>query len=86
MRDFLNGILTFIGSTSLTDVEFEGLTIESYGYDQETYQALADVLEARESISTLQDRLVSYFEAKGVSVVANETGKTNIFIGAVLEY
>ena len=86
MRDFLNGILTFIGSTSLTDEEFDALTIESYGYDQATYQALAHVLEARESISTLQDRLVSYFEAKGVSVTANETGKSNIFIGAVLEY
>ena len=86
MRAFLNGILTFIGAESLTDVEFDALTIESYGYDQDTYQALASILEARESVSAMQDRLIGYFKAKGFDVVANDVANSNVFIGAALEY
>ncbi len=84
MRDFLNAILVFIGATSLTDLEFDGLSIDSAAYNEATYTALAQVLEARESVSDLQDKLVAYFAAKGVSVTALNTGKSNIFLGAVL--
>lgn len=85
MRDFLNGILTFIGTASLTDVEFDALTITSYGYDQATYDALYFVLDDREAVSSLKDRLTAYFTAKGVSLsTTTDPGKTNIFVGSVL--
>ena len=87
MRDWLNAILSFIGATSLTDEEYEGidtdlLTVQTY--DQASYDALANVLEVREAVSTQQDRLVSFYAAKGVNVTANDTGKSNIYLGDVL--
>lgn len=86
MRAFLNGILTFIGSTSLTDDEFDSIDLESAGYDQPTFAALSLILESRESVSDMQNRLKLFFQAKGVTVsdVVPE-GKTNIYIGDVLE-
>lgn len=85
MRSFLNGILTFIGAESLTDLEYDSITLVDQDYDQATYDALALILENREAISTMQDRLIGYFKAKGVDVAANDTGKSNIYIGSVLE-
>lgn len=85
MRDFLDAILDFIGAESLTDDEFAGIDIALPIYDQATYDALAAVLEAREVVSTMQERLVNYFTAKGVSVTAADVGKSHIYIGSVLE-
>jgi hypothetical protein len=87
LRDFLNAILVFIGSTSLTDVEFDGIDGElAYGYNQATYSALSLVLDSRESVSSLQDRLKYFFQSKGVTVSeVVPAGKTNIYIGDVLE-
>lgn len=84
MRDFLDAILAFIGAESLTDLEFDGVTVEIPIYDQDTYDALAEILEAREAISSTQERLVAYYKARGVEVTANSTAKTNIFLGADL--
>lgn len=85
MRDFLDAILAFIGSSSLTDDEFDALTISSYGYDQETYEALAAVLEGRSASSTLTDRLKYFFLSKGVEVAEAETeARSNIYIGDAL--
>lgn len=84
MRAFLNGILAFIGATSLTDIEFTSLPIDSAAYNADTYNALSGVLSSRESVSGLQDKLVAYFKVKGVDVVPAKTGKSNIFVGAVL--
>ena len=86
MRDFLNSILQFIGTTTLTDEEYEATgTLVGLDYTQEHYDALAGVLASRESVSNLQEKLVAYFAAKGTSVVAASTGKSNILIGLVLE-
>lgn len=84
MRDFINAILAFIGAASLSDDEFNGLTIESADYDQATYEAVLAVLVARESVSEITDRLANYFKAKGVSITTGETGKSNIYVGGVL--
>lgn len=83
IRDFLNAVLAFIGAASLTDEEFDALTIESYGYDSATYEALLSVLDSREAISNDRDRLRYYFLARGVEVAALE-GVSNIFVGSVL--
>lgn len=85
MRTFLNNILAIIGSTSLTDGEFATVLSTTVEYSQSTYDDLASVLESRESVSTTIDRLNAYYLARGVTIEALETGKTNIFIGAVLD-
>lgn len=85
MRDFIDAILAFIGTSSLTDVEFDDLTIVSYGYDQETYEAIDAVLQARDGVSTFRDRLTEYFEAKGVEISTPQpTAKSHIFVGGDL--
>jgi len=84
VREFLNNILAFIGAESLTDLEFAALPIDSAAYNQSTYDALSGVLVSRESVSTMQDRLVGYFKGKGLDVAVAQTGRSNIFLGAVL--
>lgn len=86
MRAFLNGILSFIGAESLTDQEWSTITITEQVYTQETYDVLAEILQAREAISTLQDKLVAYFLCKGLNVVVNDVATSNIYVGDVLEW
>lgn len=85
MRNFLNAILTFIVAESLTDEEFETVTAPLPLYDQATYDDLSRILAAREALSTVQDRLVAYYKARGVDVTPADTGKSNIYLGDVLE-
>ena len=84
MRDFLDAILAFIGSTSLTDDEFASLTIESYGIDEATYSALRAIVAARESASTQTERLYFYFKAKGATFAMASDAKSNILLGIPL--
>lgn len=86
MRTFLNGILVFIGSESLTDEEFaalpEGLTQD---YNLAAYEALKTVLTERESVSTQLDKLKQYFAAKGVDVTATaRAAASQILVGCTL--
>mgnify|MGYP003423022919 CR=1 FL=1 len=85
MRAFLNAILAVIGATSLTDGEFATVEATVADYTQATYDDLARILEARESVSLTMARLLSYYEARGALIEAWDAGKTNIFIGAVLD-
>jgi len=85
MRDFLNAILAFIGAESMTDEEFETIESELPIYDQGTYDDLSNILESREAVSSIQDRLTAYYEARGVTISENETGKSHIYVGSVLE-
>lgn len=91
LREFLDDILDFIGSESLTDEEFE--TVEAIEpavtetYVKETYLALKGVLETRDSVSGQPKKLKLYFIAKGVDLSdtgAAKTPKSNIFIGSKL--
>lgn len=86
MRSFINNILNFIGTSSLTDLEWESVD-ESIGsvLNQASYDQISEILEAREAVSTYQDRLLSFYQAKGVELTQNSTAQTNIFIGAVLD-
>lgn len=87
MRAWLNAILSFIGSTSLTDLEYAGLNVVGVTvevYDQASYDVLAGLLEDRESVSSLQERLIGLYAAKGFTVEANVVAKSNIYIGDVL--
>ena len=87
MRDWFNAIFLFIGTTSLTDIEYAGMNVLNITvnvYDQAAYDELAAVLEGREAVSTMQSRLVGVFKAKGAEIAALDTAKTNIYIGDVL--
>ena len=85
MRDFIDAILTFIEAATLSDEEFDALTIEAAALDAETYAAIDAVLDSREDISTAKDRLLKYFQAGGVDVGPIESPKSQIFVGGALE-
>lgn len=90
MRDFLNAILAFIGSESLTDEEFA--TIEAQGtfvvYSKATYDVLKATIEAREAVSGQAKKLKLYFIARGVDISEGSnkahTPRSNILIGMPL--
>lgn len=87
MRDWLNAILGFIGTTSLTDEEYQGMNlvnVETQIYSQAAYDALAAVLVGRENVSQMQSRLIGVFKAKGTDVTPAVTAETNILLGIPL--
>lgn len=89
MRNWLNSIFQFIGATSLTDEEYDGINfvgLEALVYNQAAYDQLTNVLSSRELVSNMQDRLTALFQAKGVSITPAKTGKSNILLGGKLEY
>lgn len=87
MRDFLNFVLGFIGSSTLTDdefLEFDGL---DYGNNLVTYTALKMLLIERDEATETTDKLKFYFLAKGVYGIEDDVvdaPRSNIFIGAAL--
>jgi hypothetical protein len=88
LRTFLNAILSFIGSESLTDEEFDalpdGLTEE---YTKAVYDALKAVIQTRDGVSGQLKKLQNFFTAKGVDLSgrAIRDPDSEIFIGAALE-
>lgn len=84
MRNFLNNILLFIASETLTDQEFETVQSIHLLYDQSTYNDLLNILNSRDSIGPYQDRLLNFYQAKGVPIVAGKSAKSNIYIGSAL--
>lgn len=83
MRDFINGILTIIKATSLTDDEFDTVTATLPIYDQDSYDDISAILSGRESVSVYQDRLLALYQAHGAEITPAKTGKSNILIGGV---
>jgi hypothetical protein len=85
-REFLDSILDFIGTESLSDLEFDLVDPESSeDYSPETYALLKDILELRSSSDDILIKLGWFFKSKGVDVLSNTgTPKSNIFIGAPL--
>ncbi len=87
MREFLDDILDFIGSESLTDDEFDALEIDAQEYSKATYDALLAILQARENVSEQTQKLELYFTARGVDHSAASDPKiaqSEIFIGSEL--
>jgi hypothetical protein len=83
MRATLNAILAFIGTTSLTDEEFDSMDVDEESNSRDIYEALLLILDARGDIVNYQERLRYYYLAKGTSFEA-ATGKSNIFVGSSL--
>lgn len=85
MRDFLNAILAMIGTSSLTDLEYSSIDLDTQAYNIETYNALLGVIDSRETVSSTRDRLRYYFLARGVDIPTSSAAKSNIYIGSVLQ-
>lgn len=89
LREYLDQILLFIGSTTLTDEEFNSIDIDDPNNKLEVYNALLLILDGRESVTTMQKRLKYYFLAQGVAFAQDgdsplKKPKSNIYIGSVL--
>jgi hypothetical protein len=85
VREFLNAILAFIGSGSLTDDEWNEIDLTSQEYSQAVFDVLKAVLESRDAVSSQLDKLKYFFLAKGVEVSGAEpTPTSQIFIGSAL--
>lgn len=87
LRAFLNAILAFIGSESLTDEEYALVNTLAQEYTKATYDGLRVVIVSRESVSTQAPKLKRYFEAKGVDLSSTPARipSTQILVGGVLE-
>lgn len=88
MREWLNAILDFIGTTSLTNDEYNSinfLELEVNLYNQAAYDELSKVLSSRETMSTMQERLSGFFRAKGLTdLTVADTAKSQILVGIPL--
>lgn len=84
MRDYLNGILSFIGAESLTDEEFGSITLDSTEDQIAVYNVLLTIIESRDLVSQMSSRLRYYFLAKGVQVEEPSAPTSNIFVGSPL--
>lgn len=82
MRETLNGILTSIGASSLTDAEWADIEFDDESSLIEQYNALFATLITRESVSSTIDRLKYYFQARGAAITVGESGRSNIFVGS----
>lgn len=84
LRDELNAIFAIIGATSLTDAEFASVTLENTLNQYLVYKQLSQVLQSRESVSTMQKRLYYYFQSQGNDFGEISPANSNIFIGGEL--
>jgi hypothetical protein len=67
MRATLNAILAFIGAESLTDDEFESIEDINMSVSSEVYNGLAGILEAREYVTNMVQRLKFYYMARVIA-------------------
>lgn len=84
MRAFLNQILIFLGTATLTNDEFATVTSSEVVLAQSNYDDLSRILAARETVSDIQDRLAAYYQAAGINVSKADVGRSEIFMGSVL--
>ena len=91
VRDELNEILVNIGQPTLTDEEFETITLSDDPERLDLYLALIPVLKLRSVIDDSLDRLKAYALAIDSINIDIETAKesvfeeaSNVFLGAEL--
>lgn len=81
----IDAILAFIDTASLNDDEFEMITISDLAYTAALYSEILLVLDSRESVSSVRDRLGFYFKARGVEISETPAaGKSQIYLGGSL--
>jgi hypothetical protein len=85
MRSFIDGILGVIGAASMSDDEFNMITVGELEYTKELYAEMLIVLDSRESVSSDRDRLGHYFKARGIAIDPPAVAsKSQIFVGGSL--
>lgn len=84
-RQYLDSIFAFIGTDSLTDVEFASVNVPDVDDHVVVYTELLKVLQSRELVSTMGTRLRSYFIALGVDVPKLNEAGSSIWVGADLD-
>ncbi len=90
VRNRVDQILTAIESSGVTDDEWTALDLDSFTFDRTLYDALLALLEERESVSAVVERLRFYFLAFKVdlSVESEEDDAdptSEILVGAPLD-
>jgi hypothetical protein len=85
MRSYFNGVLSFIGAESLTDEEFESIELEDTVDLVANYNTLLVILQAREAVTALTDKLQFYYLALGADVSDPVNPVSQIFVGASLD-
>lgn len=94
VRGALNLILKFVGAESLTDEEYDALPDDLKNAQVgdllpvlDVYTALFTLLDSREAVTDVKDRLKYYFFAKGadLQVPQVESQTSNILLGGSLE-
>ena len=85
MRDEIDAILSFIGTSSLTNEEFNDLTLTEPYTQQELYSAIYSMFITRGEAQNIYDNLYYYFKAKGETFNQAKTAQSNIFIGDTCE-
>jgi hypothetical protein len=85
MRDYLDGILSFIGAESLTNEEFGQVTITDQNDHVGVYDALLAIIGSRDDVSDIASRLLYYFQSKGIAVAGAPSAVSNIFVGASID-
>lgn len=84
MRDFIDAILAFIDAASLNDDEFDLVTVTDQAYNDALYTNVLLILDSRESVSSVRDRLGFYFKARGVDISETPAAKSQIYLGGSL--
>ncbi len=88
LRDFLDDILSFIDSESLTDDEFETIGEDvTEDYTKAGYDALKAIIQERDGVSGQLAKLNAFYTAKGVDLTGKATrdAVSQIFVGGVLD-
>jgi len=83
IRDWINQVMGIIEESSLTDDEFNTITLTSIVYTQESFDEISAILVSRGSVSNSVDRLASLFKARGFDPTPPE-GQSNIYLGSAL--
>lgn len=84
-RTYYDRIFTLIGAETLTDDEWETLTVTGRDLSIEHFNEFKAILEGRESASNVVEKLQSYFLAAGVEVSYTPQAQTNIYLGGDLD-
>ena len=84
MRNKIDAILILIGTSTLTDNEYQTIVTADPQNNNEEYIAVLSVLIGRGSSEVTLDRLYFYYKALGTDIGEPKVIKSNLFVGSVL--
>lgn len=84
MRNKIDAILILIGTSTLTNNEYQTIVTADPQNNNEEYIAVLSVLIGRGSSEVTLDRLYFYYKALGTDIGEPKVIKSNLFVGSVL--